>query len=808
MTQAQTAQLGSLLQTNGTGRVAHLVGVGGCGMSGLAHLLLDLNWRVSGSDLVGNSEVEQLRARGAAIHIGHSADQLHAARPALVVFSSAIREDNPELAAARELQLPIVRRATMLAALVQRQRGICVAGMHGKTTTTALLAYALEQLQARPSYAVGACVPQLERNGRFRSNDDPAGDRRGWFVAEADESDGTLNEFHPEHAIILNVDEEHLDHFRSLASVWAEFWHFARQTTGHLFYCADEPQLVQLFAGVPKAISFGFNPLATYRIENPAAKRGPWSAAGSDRLDEGDTRHAPHTAETPGSAFEIWRGQYCLGEFTLELFGEKNISNAAAVIALLHELGFAPAAIAGAIRSFRGVVRRQQELFRDARFRLFDDYGHHPTEIRATLRALRGLGCRRLLVAFQPHRYTRTRHLLAEFATCFAGADRLWLTDIYAASEPELPGVNGALLTQAVRANGQPLDYVASVDQLPRAVRAAMQPGDLVLFIGAGDITRAAHRLAAELREEMNPSKEFLLAEIRAGLSPGSIVRSDEPLAKRTTLRVGGLADFYVEPANEEDLARLLRFCAARGLPFMVLGRGSNLLIRDGGIRGVVISLCQPEFSRIEVHGDRLWCGAGAKLKAVAHEAKRAGLGGLEFLEGIPGSIGGALRMNAGAMGAATFEAVESVRFMDFSGRSCERAAAEVEVNYRNCPLFKTHIALGALLKASPAPREHIERRMSECSQKRWASQPRDPSAGCIFKNPAAIPAGKLIDELGLKGTRVGGAVVSAEHGNFIVNDGRAAARDVLELIDTIKRRVKEARGIELETEVEIVGEP
>ncbi len=304
----------------------------------------------------------------------------------------------------------------------------------------------------------------------------------------------------------------------------------------------------------------------------------------------------------------------------------------------------------------------------------------------------------------------------------------------------------------------------------------------------------------------MTPNEE-LFAGLAATLSAASPVCRDEPLAKRTTLRVGGKADFYVEPASEDDLAALLKFCAAHQLKFTLLGRGSNLLIRDGGIRGVVISLGHPNFSRLEIIGDKLHCGAGVKLKAVSVEARRAGLAGLEFLEGIPGSVGGAMRMNAGAMGSSMFEVVERIRFMDYSGVAHERPVAEVNVQYRCCPLFKTHIALGAVLKGTLATKETVAARMDQFSAKRWESQPKEPSAGCIFKNPKTIPAGKLIDELGLKGTRVGGAMVSDVHGNFIVNDGKATAQDVLALIAELKAKVKTARDLDLETEVEILGE-
>ena len=302
-------------------------------------------------------------------------------------------------------------------------------------------------------------------------------------------------------------------------------------------------------------------------------------------------------------------------------------------------------------------------------------------------------------------------------------------------------------------------------------------------------------------------SKSDLADELAALVSQATLIRRHEPLAKRTTLRVGGPADVYVEPADESDLAAVIKFCGGRGIHFFILGRGSNLLIRDGGFRGVVICLAQPAFSRIEITGEKMFCGAGVKLKNVAVEARRNGLSGVEFLEGIPGSVGGALRMNAGAMGGQTFDAVETVRLMDYDGNVREMSPPEMAVAYRSCATLKNHVALAVVFKCKTLPREEIEKRMKSFSKKRWESQPAAPSAGCIFKNPTAIPAGKLVDELGLKGARVGGAVVSAEHGNFIINDGKATARDVLELIEILKAKAKAGRAIELHTEVEIIGE-
>jgi UDP-N-acetylmuramate--alanine ligase len=593
-----------------------------------------------------------------------------------------------------------------------------------------------------------------------------------------------LCEFEPEYAVLLNVDSDHLDYFANLEAVCREFQQFAQQARKRLIFCADDARLADLVSRRPGAVSFGFQPLAQYR-------------AGSIRAH----------ADRAGSRFEVWHAGERLGEFSIALLGEKNVSNAVAAIALLHQLGYPADRIAGAIAGFRGAARRQEELFADERFRLFDDYGHHPREIAATIQAFKALEPRRLLVAFQPHRYTRTQHLLGEFALCFTGADRLWLTEIYAASETPIPGVTGALLADAVRSAGQAAEFISTLDDLRKGVRAAMEPGDLVLFLGAGDITLAAHELAGELRRERPTCRENFAAALAASLSPETVLRFNEPLAKKTTLRVGGPADFYVEPASEADLAHVLRVCGEEQVPFVILGRGSNLLIRDGGIRGVVISLAHPQFSRLEIIGERLHCGAGVKLKTVAIEAKRHGLTGLEFLEGIPGSLGGALRMNAGAMGCWTFDAVETVRFMDYSGNVQERKSGGVCVEYRGCPLFKNHIALGAVLVGERASREAIEERMRQFSRKRWDTQPSAPSAGCIFKNPGEIPAGKLIDELALKGARVGGAVVSDVHGNFIVNEGDATANDVLQLIEIIRQRARAERGIELQTEVEILGE-
>ncbi len=242
-------------------------------------------------------------------------------------------------------------------------------------------------------------------------------------------------------------------------------------------------------------------------------------------------------------------------------------------------------------------------------------------------------------------------------------------------------------------------------------------------------------------------------------------------------------------------------------MPLFVIGRGSNLLVRDGGINGVVVHPCGGDFDKIEVNGNEITAGVGAKLKEIAYAARAAGLGGLEWMEGIPGVVGGGLRMNAGAMGAQTFEKIVSVRYLDAEGNPHTKSREELDVQYRHVPSLAHNYAVSAVFRGEPAAREVITRRLEESQEKRRTTQPAAKSAGCIFKNPDSIPAGKLVDELGLKNSRVGKARVSEVHGNFIVNDGDATAAEMLELIEQIKTAARTKRGIELETEVQIVGD-
>jgi UDP-N-acetylmuramate--L-alanine ligase/UDP-N-acetylenolpyruvoylglucosamine reductase len=746
------------------GRQIHLIGVCGSGMSGLARLLLAHGHAVSGSDLVSAAQAANYVPEGVTYFEGHQASNIDGA--ALVVFSSAIAAENPERRAADEKKIPCVRRAECLVVLTDAKSTYVVAGSHGKTTTSSMLTHVLRQADQNPSHYIGAQVPLLGANAAWTTG--------APFVVEADESDGTLALFSPQASLILNIEEEHLDFYHDIEEIVQVFATLCERTRGPIVYCADDKNSMLLCSHAARGVSYGLSELAAYRAL--------------------DVR-----LENFGSRFSVLRHGQLAGEVTLQIPGAQNVSNALGVVAMATELGIAWNQIVSALAEFRGASRRFEVKYHSADYMVVDDYAHHPTEIKATLAAARNSGWKRVLALFQPHRYSRTRALLGEFAGAFHDASEVFITEIYAASEAAMAGVTGDAVAEAVRGAAHPhVHYESTLGRLRAAVNAILKPGDLVITLGAGDIHRVAQHLAQGLT---------WYTELVALLKPESILKRDEPMHKHTTMRIGGPAQLWFEPIDEADLQTGLKFAHDRGIPVTFIGRGSNLLIRDGGIHGLCIHLGRPYFSRIEVEGTTVTVGAGARLKAIVAEARKHNVGGFEFMEGIPGNLGGALRMNAGAMQGWTMEVVESVRSIDALGHVHEIAKADLEIHYRNVPHFQTHIAVSAKLAGKPSSKEEIGEKLKAYSGKRWTSQPAAPSAGCIFKNPGPLPAGKLIDELGLKNLSIGNARVSEVHGNFIVNDGGATAEDVLQLISLIQSRARESRQIELHTEVIVLGE-
>ena len=755
-----TQELAEIL--HGAPRRIHLIGVAGSGMSGIAGLLLALGHQVSGSDKVDTVEVKRLQSLGLDFHTPQRAEDVLDAQ--LVIYSSAIREGNAAYDAAQRLGKPMVRRAEALAALALGKKGILVAGMHGKTTVSAMTAHALRAAGVHPSHYVGAEIPILGTNARW----DAGGE---YFVAEGDESDGTIVLYHPEHTIVLNIEPEHLDHYADLAAIDAAFGRLLDQTTGYIFYCADDPGAVRVCAGRPQSVSYG--------------KTGTYSCA--DICSSGFV-----------SEFSFCHNGRELARVTLNVPGEHNVVNATAVLALAAELGLDVAKCAASLGSFRGARRRFEVVYSSDDYLLIDDYGHHPTEIAAVVRAARDAGRQRVLLLFQPHRYTRTQALKDDFGRALALADAVVVTDVYAASENPIPGVSGRLVADAATDSGcSHASYAASRAQAGVEVGRLLRPGDLLVTLGAGNIHEQGAVLARDLQT---------LEKLRAAMGSG-VARLYEPLAKHTTMRVGGPAQFWLEPETEEGFCELVRTAHEEGIPFMVMGRGSNLIVRDGGLRGVVVRLRRGVFGEFSVEGDDIRAGVGVRLKALSGAAITAGLEGFEWMEGIPGDVGGCLRMNAGAMGVEAFDQVESLRYADQEGNILEKTPRDLDVHYRNVPLLRTNYALSARFRGRKSTPAEVERRTRDYSSKRKASQPAGASAGCIFRNPDGGKAGQLIDASGLKDSRVGAARVSDVHANFILNEGGATASEVLALVEQVRAEVLKQHGVRLETEVQIIGE-
>jgi len=744
-------------------RHIHLIGVAGSGMSGIAALLLGLGHKVSGSDKVHTTEVERLIKKGLAFHCPHGAECVSGAD--VVIYSSAIRAGNPAYDEAVRLELPLARRADALAAMMDSKKGIVVCGMHGKTTTSAMTAHVLRAGGFKPCHYVGAEIPILGTNARWDSEGE-------WFVAEGDESDGTLINYHPEHAIVLNIEPEHLDFYKDLAAIDAVYKRLINQTSGKVFYCADDDGARRVCASHPDAISYGLGAESHYRITNL-------------------------TTENFKSHFTVSRNGKTLGEAELNIPGAHNAVNALATIALATEIGQAFELIVSALSSFRGAKRRFEIIHETARQTLVDDYGHHPTEITATLATARTGGHKRVIAMFQPHRYTRTHALKDDFGKAFALADHVFVSDIYPASEKPIPGISGQTIVDAMLAAGHAsAAHVPEISRIHEAAASLTEDGDLILSLGAGNIHEAGLRLAQDLK--MRDTLQSVMGRGR--------IKLYEPLSKHTTMRIGGPAQFWVEPESEEGFADLVRHCFDENIPLMVMGRGSNLLIRDGGVAGVVAYLARGDFQRHEVNGAEITAGVGVKFKQLSALARSANIAGFEWMEGIPGNLGGGLRMNAGAMGIQTFDQVVRIRFCDQDGNIFTRTPTEMDIHYRSVPMLRTNYALSAVIAGKPGTLAEIDASIAESVAKRRTSQPVAASAGCIFKNPSAIPAGKLIEELGLKNFSVGGARVSEVHANFIVNDGGATSADVLTLIKEIQTAAERTRGIQLETEVQIVG--
>ncbi|MCG6122006.1 MAG: UDP-N-acetylmuramate--L-alanine ligase [Microvirga sp.] len=456
----------------------HFIGIGGIGMSGIAEVMHNLGYTVQGSDAAAdNYNVKRLREKGVRTFAGHAAENVRDAE--VVVVSTAIRRDNPELVAARELRLPVVRRAEMLAELMRLKTSIAIAGTHGKTTTTSIVATLLEGGGFDPTVINGGIINAYGTNARMGKGD--------WMVVEADESDGTFLKLPCDYAIVTNIDPEHLDHFKTFDAIKAAFRTFIENLPfyGFAVMCIDHPVVQDLVGRIEdrRVITYGANPQADVRIRDVDLTGGVsrFSVVIHDRKK--------------GGSVEI-------DDLVMPMPGHHNALNAVGALALAYELGMTPDAIRKALAGFGGVKRRFTRTGEWNGAAIFDDYGHHPVEISAVLKAARASTDGKVIAIVQPHRYTRLSALFEDFCTCFNDADTVMVAPVYTAGEDPIPGADRDGLVAGLKARGhRNAIALASPDDIPALVGDIAKPGDYVVFLGAGSITQWAYALPAQLAE-------------------------------------------------------------------------------------------------------------------------------------------------------------------------------------------------------------------------------------------------------------------------------------------------------------------
>jgi len=449
----------------------HFVGIGGIGMSGIAEVLINLGFEVSGSDMEKSAITEHLESIGARIRYRHLAANVRESD--VVVFSSAVGPKNPEIMEAKKLGLPIIPRSEMLGELMRVRTGIAIAGAHGKTTTTSLAAVVLEEAGLDPTVVVGGKVESLRKNVRLGEGT--------FLVAEADESDGNFVSLSPVFAIITNIDAEHIDFYGGLDRIHDAFVTFANRVpfNGAVICCIDDTQVRSIVPRIDRRI-------LTYGFDKEASVRG-----------------AIKESRAEGTTFTVTVNKKLLGELYLHLPGKHNVLNALAVCALAEELGIGFDPVKKAFAEFQGVSRRFEIKGEAAGILFVDDYGHHPTEVKAAIDTASENFERRLVIVFQPHRYTRTRDVHNRFKNSFAAADEVYITEIYAAGERPIEGVTGELIYRAVLSSGKKnVHFIPDRDELKRAVGSSLMSGDLIMTLGAGDIWKLGEELMKEMETD------------------------------------------------------------------------------------------------------------------------------------------------------------------------------------------------------------------------------------------------------------------------------------------------------------------
>lgn len=770
---AEAAALMRLLE-QGAGTV-HMVGIGGVGMAGLSVLLRERGLVVSGCDTAEGPFTEWLRAKGIEVVMGHSAEHVTPS-VAAVIRTAAVAPDSPEIAAARDRAVPVLRRGQVLPCLLSGRTSIAVSGTHGKTTTSAFIAQMLSLAGRGPSWCIGGDVRRL---GGVAGTGDGAE-----IVIEADESDATVALYHPDIAVVTNVEFDHMEHFDSVETFEACFEQFVMQTGRCVVYCADDPRAARIACRAERSLSYGLDAAA-------------------------DIRAVDIVRDGAGASFVLQSGVRSAGPCRLNLPGQHNVRNVVGAVAVLLELGIDLDEVPGLLPGLALPARRFERVASFAGGGVVSDYAHHPSEIAALVEAAKSVHPGRLRAVFQPHRYTRTLALGAGFPPAFAGVDEVVLVPVYPASEQPLEGGTiGYLYAHFRQAQdaGKTSPAVAlarDLDEVWPYFRETLRDGDLLLVVGAGDVEQVAGQAAeAGFLPQSEPAgrTDAWCASLRARLS-GSAVTARQPLGRKTSLRVGGAADVWVDVENEADLCELMAWSRVEGVPVRTLGAGFNVLASDLGVRGVVARLSGDEFRRLRAVDGVLEAGGGVPLARVVDWAEDHVFRGFEFLHGIPGSVGGAARMNAGAWGEELCGILRWIRCLNRDGSISIVRVEDLGMVYRNCRALEEAVLLSAGFKLVQGEAGQIRARRAEIGQKReWMTGLH--SAGSVFRNPPGDYAGRLLEAAGLKGAHVGGAEVSSYKANVLFTVDGATASDVAALMDMMRSRVVIQAGTDLNREV------
>lgn len=743
----------------------HLVGICGVGMAGLALLLKKRGFAVTGCDASPGRIGGWLESHGVEVLAGHDPEHLSSGVD-WMIMTPAVDPSEPEIRRARELSIALFARGAVLPRLLDGYRSIAVAGTHGKTTTAIFVKALLEGAGRDPSWCIG---------GEEVAVDGVAGVGRGdVIVVEADESDGTLEAYAPDIAVVTNIEYDHMEHFDDKKSFESCFSRFAGQARSRVVFCNDDPRARMICGKLPNAVSYG--------------------------LSHGSRVTALDLVEEAGSSsFELRCDGASFGRVHLPVPGRHNVLNALAATAAVYEIGLRADEVRDGLSRVSLPKRRFERAAEAEGILVISDYAHHPSEISALMETAAGLKPKRLLVVFQPHRYTRTRALAGDFPAAFRGADEVLLLPVYAASEKPLAGGTTWDLYRRFRQGSQRVCVAGNLREAWEYLRVHLRSGDLLLVVGAGDVVEIAGWAGEELDKPAGWDPAEAVKDLEGRLSATEL-RLDEPLAPKTSLKVGGSADLWAQVGSVGDLSSLLGWTEENQVPVTVIGRGANVVVGDLGIRGVTVRL-EGEFRSLRQEGGVVIAGAALNSRHFLNALQEKGFSGMEFLEGVPGTIGGMLNMNAGAWGSEILDHVLWIRCLNRDGTPCILQSDELEYGYRRCDSIAGRIVVDAGFRLARGNPRDIAGRRRTCSEKRrWMSELR--CCGSIFKNPGRDYAGQLIEQAGLKGARAGGALVSDRHANVIVTESGAVAADVHALIREIRSGVMAHAGVILELEV------